>query len=140
MYLFHVLDTPGLEMLTKNFIPKRNFSIILPWKLKFQTFINCVGGVESCRSTPCHLSCAITNRLIPISRPHTSNPRLQAVKTFWPDFASLIFFFKNVLECQNRSKFARGPFSTYSTIWEKNILGSEKKVSFLIFRPLYLLT
>ena len=51
---------------------------------------------------------------------HTSNPRLQAVKTFWPDFAPL--------------KFVRGPDLTYSTILVKTFEGQEKN-SFLIFRP-----
>ena len=56
---------------------------IRPRKLEFKTLIKCVGGIKSCRSTACHLSWSRTNRFITISRPHFSNPRLQAVKTFW---------------------------------------------------------
>ena len=57
-------------------------------KIRIQTGIWCAGDVKACWSTACHLSWSIINRSIPIARPHTSNLRLQAVKTFWP-FSSL---------------------------------------------------
>ena len=57
------------------------------------------------------------------------------VKTFWPDFAPSQFFFENVLEYRNRSKFVRGPHLVYSTIWVKNIWRSEKKTHSLFSGP-----
>ena len=66
------------------------------------------------------------------------NPRLQAVKTFCPDFAPLIICFKNVLEYQNRSKFARRPYWPTLQCEIKTFGGQEKKkISFIIFKPHY---
>ena len=105
----------------------------LPWNLKFEILIKCVGRVKSCRSIASHLSWPVTDHLISIFRPHTFNPSLQAVKIL-ARFYTFTNFFKNVPDYRNRSNFARGPFSTYSSIWDENILGSEKK-SFFIFTP-----
>ena len=59
---------------------------------------------------------------------------LENVKTFRRDFRPLRFF-KNFLEFQNGSKFARRPNSTYSTIRFKNFWG-QKKSRFSYFKAL----
>ena len=51
---------------------------------------------------------------------------IKKVKNFLARFSTFRNFFKNVLEYQNCSKFARRPNSTYSSIWEK-IIGGQKK-------------
>ena len=50
-------------------------------------------------------------------------------------FRTFTNFFKNVPDYRNRSNFARGPNLTHSSIWEKNIWGSEKKAHSLISGP-----
>ena len=107
----------------------------LPWKWKFQTFINCVGGVKSCRSTACHLSWPITSRLISISRPHTSNPRLQAVKTFWSNFAPLRIFSKMFLTTEIGQISPEGLFRPTLQSEKKTFGGQKKKAHSLFSGP-----
>ena len=54
---------------------------------------------------------------------------------FFARFSTFAIFFKNVPDYRNRSNFARGPNSTHSSIWEKNIWGSEKKAHSLFSGP-----
>ena len=82
----------------------------------------------------------INKQSIDINVPPTHlQPTPPGGENFLARFCTFTIFFKNVLEYRNRSKFVRGPNSTYSTIWEKNIWGSGKKVSFLILRPQFLI-
>ena len=98
----------------------------LPWKLEFATLVKCVGGVFSPRSGGCHLSWSITDRLKPISHPHTSNPRLQAAHKFLLDFGPLRIFSKMFLTTEIAQILPGG------LIWptlqsEKKNLGVRKK-------------
>ena len=119
--------------MVRNDVEIINIQWKLPRNLKFKTLIKCVGGVKSCRPTPSHLSWSITDRLIPISRPHTFNPRLQAVKTFWPDFAPLGFFSKMFLTTEIAQIL---PGASFKLLFNLRKKGVRKKCSFLIFRPL----
>ena len=90
-------DNSEFSFNERSFHKKHTFNFLgwikLPWNLKFEILIKCVGGVKSCRSTASHLSWSISNRFIQISRSHTSKPGLQAVKTFFP-ISNLYDFFK----------------------------------------------
>ena len=108
----------------------------LPWKLEFATLVKCVGGVLSPRSAGCHLSWSITDRLKPISHPHTSNPRLQAAHKFLLDFAPLRIFSKMFLTTEIAQ------ISPGGLIWptlqsEKKTFGGKKKKAHSLFSGPY---
>lgn len=103
--------------------------------LEFKTLIKCVGGVKSCRSTTSHLSWSITDRLIPIFRPHTFNPRLQAVKTFWPDFTPSRIFSKMFLTTEIAQISSGGLIQPTVQSEKKTFWGQEKKAHSLFSGP-----
>ena len=87
-----------------------------PSKVKFQSALECVGVDLELRSKKfpsildpdkyVEINCIdLTCKLTPTE-----------VKNFLARFSTFRNFFKNVLEYQNCSKFARGPNSTYSSI------------------------
>ena len=88
----------------------------LPSKVKFQSALECVGVDLELRSKKfpsildpdkcVEINCIdLTCKLTPTE-----------VKNFLARFSTFRNFFKNVLEYQNCSKFARGPNLTYSSI------------------------
>ena len=107
----------------------------LPLKLKFQSALECVGVDLELRSKklPSILNTdkSVEIDFIVLSRKLTPTE----VKNFLARFSTFRNFFKNVLEYQNDSKFARGPNSTYSTIWFKKTWGSEKVGNSLFSGP-----
>ena len=108
----------------------------LPLKLKFQSALECVGVDLELRSKklPSILNTdkSVETNFIVLSRKLTPTE----VKNFLAQFSTFRNFFKNVLEYQNDSKFARGPNSTYSTIWIKKTWGSEKVGNSLFSGPI----
>ena len=98
----------------------------LPLKLKFQSALECVGVDLELRSKklPSILNTdkSVETNFIVLSCKLTPTE----VKNFLAQFSTFRNFFKNVLEYQNDSKFARSPNSTSSTIWIKK-LGGQKK-------------
>ena len=85
----------------------------------------------------------LSSKLINNRSTHTNFPptHFQPTPTggenFLARFYTFKIFFKNVPDYRNRSNFARGPNSTHSSIWEKNIWGSEKKAHSLFSGPKY---
>ena len=107
----------------------------LPSKLKFQSALECVGVNLELRSKklPSILNTdeSVETNFIVLSCKLTPTE----VKNFLAQFSTFRNFFKNVLEYQNDSKFARGPNSTSSTIWIKKTWGSEKVGNSLFSGP-----
>ena len=108
-----------------------------PSKVKFQPALECVGVDLELRSKKfpsildpdkcVEINCIdLTCKLTPTE-----------VKNFLARFSIFGNFFKNVLEYQNCSKFARGPDSTYSLIWVNKNWGSEKVGNSLFLGPIY---
>ena len=104
-----------------------------PSKVKFQPALECVGVDLELRSKKfpsildpdkcVEINCIVlTCKLTPTE-----------VKNFLARFSTFRNFFKNVLGYQNCSKFARGPNSTYSSIWVN--WGSEKVGNSLFSGP-----
>ena len=88
----------------------------LPSKLKFQSALECVGVDLELRSKKLP-SILDPDECVEINRTDlTCNLTPTEVKNFLARFSTFRNFFKNVLEYQNCSKFARGPNSTYSSI------------------------
>ena len=104
----------------------------LPWKLEFATLIKCVGGVLSPGSSGCHLSWSKTDRLKPISHPHTSNPRLQAAPNFLLDFRPLRFFSKMFLTTEI-AQILPGGLIRPTLQSEKKTFGGQKKKTHSLF-------
>ena len=75
------------------------------------------------------------SKILRLSVSQSSELRKSLFNNFLARFSIFRNFFKNVLEYQNGSKFARGPNLTYSTIWIKKTWGSEKVGNSLFLGP-----
>ena len=105
-----------------------------PSKVKFQSALECVGVDLELRFKKLP-SILYPNKCVEINCIHlTCKLTPTEVKNFLARFSTFENFFKNVLEYQNCSKFARRPNSTYFSIWVKN-WGSEKVGNSLFSGP-----